>query len=119
MSPAPQADLDQAFAALADPTRRAVIGALLRRPHRAGELAAEVGMSPPALSRHLRVLAQAGLIVDQGHDDDARVRLFSVAPAAFTPMRDWLDRVEAMWHDQLQSFKAHAERSRRARKPSK
>lgn len=76
-------------------------------------------MSPPALSRHLRVLAQAGLIVDQGHDNDARVRLFSVAPAAFAPMRDWLAQVEAMWHDQLQSFKAHAERGGRGRKTAK
>lgn len=113
------ADLDAAFAALADPTRRAVIRALLRRPHRAGELAAEVKMTPPALSRHLRVLAGAGLIVDQGHDEDARVRLFSVEPAAFAPMRDWLDQVEALWRDQLQSFKAHAERTRRARKAAK
>ena len=112
-------DLDSAFAALADPTRRAVIRALLRRPHRAGELAAEVKMTPPALSRHLRVLAGAGLIVDQGHDEDARVRLFSVEPAAFAPMRDWLDQVEALWRDQLQSFKAHAERTRRARKAAK
>lgn len=113
------ADLDAAFAALADPTRRAVIRALLRRPHRAGELAAEVNMSPPALSRHLRVLAGAGLIVDQGHDADARVRLFSVEPAAFAPMRDWLAQVEDLWRDQLQAFKAHAERTRRARKGTK
>ncbi len=109
-------ELDAAFAALADPTRRAVIRALLRRPHRAGELAAEVEMSPPALSRHLRVLAQAGLIVDQGHEADARVRLFSVEPAAFAPMRDWLAQIEAAWHEQLLAFKAHAERTRRAPK---
>jgi DNA-binding transcriptional ArsR family regulator len=113
------ADLDAAFAALADPTRRAVIRALLRRPHRAGQLAAEVGMSPPALSRHLRVLAGAGLIVGQEHEEDARVRLFSVEPAAFAPMRAWLDQVEALWRDQLQSFKAHAERASRARKSAR
>jgi DNA-binding transcriptional ArsR family regulator len=109
------ADLDASFAALADPTRRAVIRALLRRPHRAGELAEVVAMSPPALSRHLRVLRGAGLIVDADLEHDARVRVFSVAPAAFTPMRDWLSQVEDMWQEQLQSFKAHAERSRRTR----
>src|ERR1700733_14662573 len=52
--------LDTTFAALADPTRRAVIRALLQKRHRAGELAAMVRMSPPALSRHLRVLRKAG-----------------------------------------------------------
>lgn len=119
MSARAPADLDAAFAALADPTRRAVIRALLRRPHRAGELAAEVSMSPPALSRHLRVLAGAGLIVDQGHEADARVRLFSIEPTAFAPMRAWLDDVEDLWRDQLQAFKAHAERTRRARKGAK
>lgn len=110
------ADLDAAFAALADPTRRAVIRALLRKPHRAGELAEEVEMSPPALSRHLRVLRSAGLIVDQGLEEDARVRVFSIEAAAFAPMRDWLGQVEDLWNEQLQSFKAHAERSRRVRK---
>ena len=116
MGAASPAALDAAFAALADPTRRAVIRALLRRPHRAGELAAAVAMSPPALSRHLRVLRGAGLIVDAGLEEDARVRVFSVAPAAFVPMRDWLGQVEDLWREQLHAFKAHAERSRRARK---
>src|SRR5262245_9194397 len=110
------ADLDAAFAALADPTRRAVIRALLRKPHRAGELAEHVEMSPPALSRHLRVLRDAGLIVDEGVAEDARVRVFSVDPAAFAPMRDWLEQVEDLWKEQLQSFKAHAEKTRRVRK---
>jgi len=109
-------DLDSAFAALADPTRRAVIRALLRKPHRAGELAQVVEMSPPALSRHLRVLRSAGLIVDEGVREDARVRVFSIDPAAFGPMRDWLGQVEDLWHEQLQAFKAHAEKPRRARK---
>jgi DNA-binding transcriptional ArsR family regulator len=116
MGAASAADLDAAFAALADPTRRGVIRALLRKPHRAGELANAVAMSPPALSRHLRVLRAAGLIVDAGVEEDARVRVFSVAPAAFAPMREWLDQVEDLWREQLQSFKAHAERSRRVRK---
>jgi len=119
MNLASSRDLDVAFAALADPTRRAVIRALLRKPHRAGELADVVAMSPPALSRHLRVLRNAGLIVDEGVRDDARVRVFSVAPDAFVPMRDWLGQVEDLWQEQLHAFKAHAERSRRARKAAR
>jgi DNA-binding transcriptional ArsR family regulator len=119
MTPASSTSLDAAFAALADPTRRAVIRALLRKPHRAGELADAVAMSPPALSRHLRVLRSAGLIVDDSVLEDARVRVFSVAPDAFAPMRDWLGQVEDLWQEQLQAFKAHAERSRRARKAAR
>ena len=64
MSSPARVDLDAAFAALADSTRRAVIRELLRAPLRAGELAERVDMSAPALSRHLRVLREAGLIVE-------------------------------------------------------
>jgi DNA-binding transcriptional ArsR family regulator len=109
---APQAPvLDAAFAALADPKRRAVIRALLAEPLRAGELAAQLALSPPALSRHLRVLRRARLIVEQGHELDARVRLYRVDPAAFAPVQDWLAGIEAMWQEQLLAFKAYAEGS--------
>ena len=57
-------NLDSTFIALSDPTRRAVIRALLRKPLRAGELAESVEMSPPALSRHLRGRRKAGLMGD-------------------------------------------------------
>lgn len=109
--------LDTAFAALADPTRRAVIRALVQQPQRAGELAAQVAMSAPALSRHLRVLREAGLIVDEAVAADARVRLFRIAPRALAPARAWLDEVEAMWGEQLAAFKAFAETPPSPRKP--
>src|SRR5471030_2815506 len=79
-SPAPQ--LDAAFAALSDASRRKMIRVLLQKPRRAGELAQCVDMSPQALSRHLRVLRKAGLVSEQGIADDARVRIYSVHPAA-------------------------------------
>jgi DNA-binding transcriptional ArsR family regulator len=105
-------DLDAAFAALADSTRRAVIRELLRQPLRAGELAARVEMSPPALSRHLRVLREAGLIVEDGIESDGRVSVYKVDLDAFAPVRHWLDEVEEHWHEQLASSKEYAERSR-------
>jgi DNA-binding transcriptional ArsR family regulator len=111
--------LDSAFAALSDPTRRAVIRALLRRPLRAGELAERVEMSPPALTRHLRVLREAGLIVEDGVAGDARVRVYAVDLNAFGPVKDWLAQIEDLWHEQLQAFKEYAERIRRQpRKPT-
>jgi DNA-binding transcriptional ArsR family regulator len=118
-SPAPEprrrsarpAGLDSAFAALADPTRRKVISALMKEPLRAGELAARVSMSAPALSRHLRTLRRAGLIVESGVEHDARVRLYRLNAPAFASARTWLEQVEELWTDQLQAFKLHAERS--------
>jgi DNA-binding transcriptional ArsR family regulator len=109
MSPAARVDLDAAFAALADSTRRAVIRQLLRAPLRAGELAERVEMSAPALSRHLRVLREAGLIVEDSVEHDGRVSVYKVDLKAFAPARSWLDEVEETWHEQLASFKEYAE----------
>ncbi len=102
-------DIDAALSALADPTRRAVVELLRAGPHRAGELAEALAMTPPALSRHLRVLRRSGLIADDEPDDDARVRLYRLEPTGFAPLRDWLQELEAFWDDQLLAFKAHAE----------
>jgi DNA-binding transcriptional ArsR family regulator len=112
-------DLDSAFAALADSTRRTVIRELLREPLRAGELAARVQMSPPALSRHLRVLREAGLIVEDGLESDARVSVYKIDVDAFAPVRNWLDEVEAHWHEQLAAFKEFAEREHSLRRASR
>jgi DNA-binding transcriptional ArsR family regulator len=108
--------LDLAFGALADGSRREVIRLLLQRPRRPGELAACIAMSPQALSRHLRVLRRAGLIAEQGVDGDARVRLYSVHPAAFQPVQSWMSQVEDLWRRQLESFKSYAESTHRHRK---
>jgi len=108
------APLDGAFNALADPTRRAVVQLLRKGPLRAGELAEALALTPPGLSRHLRVLRRAGLIDDDEPAHDARVRLYRLEPAGFAPLRDWIDDLEAFWGDQLEAFKAHAE-ARKAR----
>ena len=105
-----EAALGQAIAALTDPTRRAVVALLARGPRRAGELAASLSMAPPSLSRHLRVLRKSGLIADDEPEHDARVRLYRLQPQALAPLQGWLDEVHAFWGDQLQAFKAHAER---------
>ncbi|MEP6547360.1 MAG: metalloregulator ArsR/SmtB family transcription factor [Gammaproteobacteria bacterium] len=109
-------DLDAAFAALSDASRREMIRTLLHKPKRAGELARIVNMSPQALSRHLRVLRKAGLVFEEGIENDARVRVYSVHPAAFQPVQHWLAQVEEMWRGQLRAFKTYAEGSPRARK---
>jgi DNA-binding transcriptional ArsR family regulator len=108
--------VDRTLAALSDSTRRAVIDLLRKKPHRAGELAEALAMSPAALSRHLRILRKSGLIVDDEVEDDARVRLYRLKPEAFASLRGWLGEVEQFWGDQLQAMKHHVER-RGGRKP--
>jgi DNA-binding transcriptional ArsR family regulator len=106
--------LDAAFGALSDAARREMIRLLLNKPRRAGELAESIAMSPQALSRHLRVLRKAGLVTEQGIADDARVRVYSVHPAAFQSVQQWLAQAEDLWRRQLNSFKVYAESNRRA-----
>jgi len=106
-------DLDATFAALADPTRRRVVDLLRTGPRRAGELASTTEMSAPAMSRHLRVLRESGLVEATGVDDDARLRVYRLRHERFVGLQAWLDQVEAFWSEQLGAFKAHAERTRK------
>jgi DNA-binding transcriptional ArsR family regulator len=106
-------DLDRTLLALADPTRRGVIDLLRHKPRRAGELASALEVSPPALSRHLRVLRAQGLVEEKRQkNEDARVRVYSLRPEPFRDLRRWLDGVERYWAGQLTAFKEHAERTR-------
>ncbi len=111
-----EAQLDAAFTALSDATRREMIRLLLSKPRRAGEIAAAVHMSPQALSRHLRVLRRAGLVLEESLETDARVRLYSVQPGAFGAVQSWVTQSEDLWRRQLQAFKSYAENLHRTAK---
>jgi DNA-binding transcriptional ArsR family regulator len=117
--------LDGTFSALADPTRRRVVELLRRRPHRAGELAAAFRATPPAMSRHLRVLRTRGLVEEERVEGDARVRVYRLRREPFEALQAWLRELETFWSDQLESFAAHVarddargrQRQERRRKP--
>jgi DNA-binding transcriptional ArsR family regulator len=112
--------VDRTLLALADPTRRGVIELLRTGPRRAGELADALQMQKPAMTRHLRLLRESGLVYEDGLRQDARVRVYRLRRAPFSALRKWLDEVEAFWSWQLDGFKEHAERTRggaRKRKP--
>ena len=109
--------LDRTLLALADPTRRSVVDLLRCEPRQAGELAELLEVSRPAMSRHLRVLRQCGLVSETSVEEDARGRLYRLERERFDELRDWIDDVQAFWTDQLQAFKTHAERRAKGKKP--
>jgi DNA-binding transcriptional ArsR family regulator len=106
-------DLDRVLAALADPHRRQVVELLRDRPRRAGELAEAVGLTPAALTRHLRALKQGGLVEEAHPEFDARVRVFTLRPEPMAALKAWLGDTERLWSDELAAFKTHVERGAR------
>jgi DNA-binding transcriptional ArsR family regulator len=101
--------LDVTLAALADPYRRRTVDLLGQQPRRAGELARALGLPPPAMSRHLRVLRQSGLVEETHPEFDARVRIYALRPERMAALREWLEQTERGWTEQLAAFKAHLE----------
>jgi len=101
--------LDRTLAALADPDRRRAVDLLREGPRRAGDLAQAIGLPAPAMSRHLRVLRRSGLVEESHPEFDARVRIYSLRLGPMAQLRDWLDETEALWAEQLSSFKKHVE----------
>ena len=88
--------------ALADPTRRRVLEGLSGGPRSVGELAASVPVSRPAVSQHLRVLREAGLVSDR---KEGTRRLYAVDPRGLAEVRAYFDR---LWGDALERFAAEA-----------
>ncbi|HXQ15429.1 MAG TPA: metalloregulator ArsR/SmtB family transcription factor [Caulobacteraceae bacterium] len=94
-----------AFAALSDPTRRHVLERLAQGPRAVGEIAEGLPVSRPAVSQHLKVLKEAGLVSDR--QEGAR-RIYAIDPRGLGAMRAWLDQ---FWDTALLAFKAEAERT--------
>jgi DNA-binding transcriptional ArsR family regulator len=101
--------LDATLRALADPHRRKIVEALSRSPSRAGDLARQMGVSPPTMSKHLRQLREAGLVEESHPDFDTRVRIYALRSAGLSALQDWLANTETMWVEQLGAFKRHIE----------
>lgn len=91
------------FAALADPTRRAVFERLAEKPVSVGELARDLPVSRPAVSQHLKVLKEAGLVTDEAVGTR---RVYRVHPAGVALLRDYLD---LYWRRSLDALKTLAE----------
>jgi DNA-binding transcriptional ArsR family regulator len=110
--PVSSESLDRTLAALADPNRRQVIDLLRTQPMRAGDLADATGLSPQAMSRHLRVLRESELIEESHPEFDARVRIYVLRSEPMGELKAWLEQTEKLWTKQLLAFKQHVERKR-------
>ena len=107
---APPSEIDRTLAALADPYRRRVVDLLAEGPRAAGDLARELALSPPAMSRHLKTLRQSGLVEESHPEFDARVRIYALRREPMANLKRWLEEAERLWSEQLLAFKAHLER---------
>jgi DNA-binding transcriptional ArsR family regulator len=97
-------ELDQAFAALSDPTRRAILARLAQGEATVGELTAPFRLSQPTVSKHLNVLERAGLI-EQKRDAQRRPR--RLRPEAIKAVVEWAEPFRALWEQRLDNLERH------------
>ncbi|MGH9383240.1 MAG: ArsR/SmtB family transcription factor [Vicinamibacterales bacterium] len=107
--------LDATFAALADPTRRAILARLARSEASVMELAEPFDMSQPAISKHLKVLERAGLIAT-GQDAQRRPRRLAAKPLA--EATEWLERYRQHWESSFKRLDAVLQNLKRTQKKS-
>ena len=99
------------MSALADPTRRHVMESLRAGPRAVGEIAHGMTVSRPAVSQHLKVLKEAGLVTDR---PEGTRRVYYLDPKGLASLRAWLDQ---FWDQALVAFKNEAEKSANSEKP--
>jgi DNA-binding transcriptional ArsR family regulator len=104
------ANASHAFVALSDPTRRAVFEKLAGGPRAVGDIARGLPVSRPAVSQHLKLLKEAGLVTDRS---EGTRRIYQIDPAGLGAMRAWLDQ---FWESALAAFAAEVERTEKERK---
>ena len=97
---------EQVFRAIADPTRREILGLLRGRPCRVGEIAARFRTSRPAISKHLRMLRAVGLVATTQRGT-ARICALNAEP--LRAVSDWISDYEAYWGKTLQNLKRYVE----------
>jgi DNA-binding transcriptional ArsR family regulator len=101
-----------ALAALADPTRRELVALLARGEVAAGELADRFAVSRPAISRHLRVLRESGLVRAR---TEGKRRLYTLDPRPLREIDAWLEPYRDLWAQRLDALDTEIARGRRAR----
>ncbi|HEX2853409.1 MAG TPA: metalloregulator ArsR/SmtB family transcription factor [Opitutaceae bacterium] len=110
----------QSLLAIADPTRRRIVELLAQRDRTAGELVEEFDMSAPAISQHLNVLREAGLVTTRA---EGQSRIQTLNPAGLDDLDDWLEKTRSVWSRRLDALERElraedAANERKAKKKS-
>src|SRR6476469_9137631 len=104
--------MDTVLQALADPSRRTLLEILRQHPATAGELASALPIARPGVSRHLRVLREAGLVDVR---QEAQRRIYSLLPDPLVEVDEWLDGYRALWRHRLDALQTEIAREKRKR----
>jgi len=96
-----------AFDVLADPSRRRILDLLREREHMVGELVGDLGLSQPGVSKHLRVLRDAGLVQAR---QEAQRRWYGLRPEPLVEVDAWLAPYRRLWSDSLDALEQHLDR---------
>lgn len=94
------------YAALAEPHRREILDLLRSRERSVGELVAPLGLTQPGVSKHLRILREAGLVHARS---EGRRRLYALSPGPLAELDAWLEPYRAFWSDRLDALERHLE----------
>ena len=95
-----------AYAALAEPNRRLILDLLRGGERSVGDLVQRVGLSQPGVSKHLRILREAGLV---GSRADGKRRLYALRPEPLAEVDEWLEPYRQMWSQSLDALERHLE----------
>ena len=98
------ASTNDVFGAITDPCRRAILHEVASAERSVGELSESVSAPQPSVSKHLKVLADLGVVRGRA---EGRRRLYSLTPGALDPVRDWISEIEAMWNGRLDRLEAY------------
>ena len=108
--------MEAVLRALADESRRTMLDALAGGPATAGELAALLPIARPGVSRHLRVLREAGLVDVR---EEAQRRVYSLRPEPLAEVDDWLSRYRALWENRLDALHTEIARGKHERRSTR
>ena len=100
-------NVESVFEIIAEPNRRAILSLLVSSPQSVGEIERQLGMSQPAVSKHLRVLRDAGFVESTV---DAQRRLYRLKPEPFREMDDWLAQFRRFWSGYVDALERHLDR---------
>jgi len=99
--------MEDVFEVVAEPSRRGILDLLTDRPHAVGEIADRTGLSQPNVSRHLRILREADLVVAQPR---GQRRLYELRPEGMAELIGWIAPYQRLWHGSLNALERHLDK---------